>query len=275
MARSDKQPYAPTPIPAFKDVAAVERFLDDELHRISVALAPAPGGIVINQTNIDLVAGGDNIWTKAVADTVFQNGIPPLGATYSYSAYFYNSANSNALVSLGFGVDGAEPVLTMDSALLVPDEAITLSGTGIIENGLNPGQSIAMWAKGTRARIGTSFNGVWSYKRTNGDPGDGEINHHDNQIRMVVDDEDKDGTNRSAELDNVQVNDTITAPGQQWTITFVSSTILRYDFEVSPAQRIPSEGDYTFTFDTGISGIGEVWLLGGVRTTYFAIEARN
>lgn len=98
-----------------------------------------------------------------------------------------------------------------------------------------------------------SFNGTWDYKRSNGDPGSGEINHQSgsNQNQMRVHQNDEDDDNRTADLDNIGAGSKISmgTSGFEWTVLSASKSGSVYTFIVEPASRAQEDkSNFTFTY---------------------------
>lgn len=156
-----------------------------------------------------------------------------------------------------------DPLGTPDYQVLVPSFNIEANDTeGQNPDGITiqigktlvfPGVTFDVVAIIRPATGETSFTYEWDYKRSGGNPSDGEINHQggSNQDQMRVHQNDKDDVNRSSDLDNIGPGSKIlmVASGQQWDVLSASKSGSVYTFIVQPATRAQEDSsNFTFTY---------------------------
>lgn len=93
----------------------------------------------------------------------------------------------------------------------------------------------------------TIFNSIWQYKKSNGNPSDGEIFHQNNNREMRISYLDKDDNDFTTQLQTLEAGDEIAAGNIIWTITEIISQAGRLVVDVTPRSRI-NENDYNVTF---------------------------
>ncbi len=93
----------------------------------------------------------------------------------------------------------------------------------------------------------SSWNGYWDYKRSSGDPGEGEIYHQGGGAQMRIHKTDENDVDQTTNLEAVQPGDTIAGGGITWTVLSVDIYGDHVRYDVEPNTRA-SEEKYTFTF---------------------------
>ena len=94
----------------------------------------------------------------------------------------------------------------------------------------------------------TTFNGFYDYKRSSGDPGEGEINHQGNGWDMRIHYTDENSTDLETELRSLNPGDLVSGGGLDWDILDTDERSSHTRLTVDPATRIGQEEKYTFTF---------------------------
>ena len=98
----------------------------------------------------------------------------------------------------------------------------------------------------------SSFSWEWDYERKNGNPDSGKAWHQSgsNQDQIRFHQTDKNGTNRTSDLDNIGPGSTITmvSSGQKWDVISASKSGSVYTFIVDPPTRAGSDTSF-FTFE--------------------------
>jgi hypothetical protein len=93
----------------------------------------------------------------------------------------------------------------------------------------------------------STFNGNWSYLRSNSAPLSGEATHTTNGVTLTFNHTDNDSGDRQAALEAVTVGGTITGDGITWTIVDKVNGIDDVVFSVTPTSR-DTEGVHNFVF---------------------------
>lgn len=102
------------------------------------------------------------------------------------------------------------------------------------------------------AAIPVSTSALYTYKRSNGPPSSGEINHQSNNTNMRIHHTDKDGIDRQALLEGLSPGDGVSGGGIEWLIVTSTLNANDVDFEVTPATRA-QEGDFTMQFTAQVA----------------------
>ena len=175
------------------------------------------------------------------------------GALFGYAIGFWIPSEIIGFKCELFSVN--DPLGNADYRIQVPEFTIAVGETEqwvarrVGEQIVPTGTVFDLVARFTPTTGSSTFQYEWSYKRSNGNPSSGEINHQSggNQDEMRVHQNDKDSVNRTSDLDNIGPGSTIAAGGITWTVLTASKSGSVYTFIVDPAARA-SEDDYNVLF---------------------------
>lgn len=218
--------------------------------------APVPTGDI---RNIIDVPGAPTFSTNTVS-----SGSLVVGARYSYEENLYvREARFYApAAAVGLRVDAwlvLDPESDPSFRVIASSQIIDASETGkwiSVPIGLTlveEQRTFDVILAFTQTTGSITFTYEWDYKRSNQDPGPGEIRHKSggNANTVLVHKQDLGGTDRSAELDNVAFGSDMEmlANGYFWRILAASKSGDIYTFTVSPAVRAPAgTSDFSFSY---------------------------
>ena len=176
----------------------------------------------------------------------------PSASTFVYTARFWIINDPNVTYEMWLVT---EPFGDPDYNVLIPEfspvegQQDRWINIGVGSNLVSSGQTFDVVMVIRSSETPVTFTGEWDYKRKNGSPDsdDGEAWHQNNGRQIRFSEDDDSGSNRSADLDNINIGSNIVGGGINWDVIGASKSGGVYFFDVEPTTRA-SENKYNFEF---------------------------
>ena len=173
-------------------------------------------------------------------------------STFIYTARFWIINDPNVTYEMWLVT---EPFGNPDYRVLIPEfspvegQQDRWINIGVGSNLVSSGQTFDVVMVIRSSETPVTFTGEWDYKRKNGSPDsdDGEAWHQNNGRQIRFSEDDDSGSNRSADLDNINIGSNIVGGGINWDVIGASKSGGVYFFDVEPTTRA-SENKYNFEF---------------------------